>query len=517
MADQEHGAGVIGQQVFQQIECVDVQVVGGLVQHQHIAGFGEQARQQQTVALATAEGANGRIGTGRREQEVLQIAHHVLACTVDFDPLAARTDEIGQGGVEVQVVTHLVEIGHTEVGTLLDGAAVGLQFAQNHLQQCGLASAVRADQAHLVATQNGAGEVLNDDAATVALADVFQLGHDLAASVTLRHIQLHAADHVTARGAGAAQVVQAFDAGGRACATGFHAPANPHLFLSQQLVELGVGDGLVGQLLGFQAFIGGEVAGVGAQLPPVEFHNARANVVQEGPVVRNQHDGALERHQQLFQPGDGVQVQVVGWLVEHQHIGAGHQGAGQGHALFRATRQAGNLQARVQVQALQGLIDPLFPVPTVARLQEGHQGVEVFALGMGLEAFAGRLDLGQTFAHRAEHRGAIHKGGLLRHVRNLGAALDLQLPVIGLFQPRHDLEQRGFACAVAANQANTLAGFECECGVVEQGHVAIGQAGVAQGQNSHGRESPRKKKAPDNPAQGLIVAAGAERRFPVRQ
>ena len=53
MADEEHRAFVLLQQVFQQLQRVDVQVVGGLVQHQHVGRARKQPRQQQAVALAT--------------------------------------------------------------------------------------------------------------------------------------------------------------------------------------------------------------------------------------------------------------------------------------------------------------------------------------------------------------------------------------------------------------------------------------------------------------------------------
>ena len=55
MADQEHGAVVALQQVFEQLQRVDVQVIGRLVEHQHVGWARKQARQQQAVALATGE------------------------------------------------------------------------------------------------------------------------------------------------------------------------------------------------------------------------------------------------------------------------------------------------------------------------------------------------------------------------------------------------------------------------------------------------------------------------------
>ena len=401
---------------------------------------------------------------------------------------------------------------------MLDRAAVRGQLAQDHLQQRGLARAIGADQTHLVAAQDGAAEIAHHGAAAEGLGDVFQLGHDLAAAIALGDIQLDATDHLTAGCSGAAQLVQALDAGHRAGTTGFHALADPDFFLRQQFVELGVGDGFVGQLLGLEPLVGREVARVGAQLTPIELDDAGTDVVQERSVVRDQHDGALECHQQLFQPGDRVQVQVVGRLVQEEHVGAGHQRTRQRHPLLGAARQAVNRQARIQAQALQGLVHPLFPVPAIARFDEGHQGIQVGAFLVGLEALTGCLDLGQTLADGAEHGGAVGKAGLLRHIGDVDAVLHLQQTVVGLFQPSHDLQQRGLARAIAADQANAFTGFERKGGVVEQGHVAIGQAGIAQGQKSHERNDPeRKKKAPAPLTQVLIVAAGAARRSRARR
>ena len=70
MANQEDRAVVVLQQVFEQLQGVDVQVVGRFVQHQHIGRAGKQAGQQQAVALATTQGAHRRIGPRWREQKV---------------------------------------------------------------------------------------------------------------------------------------------------------------------------------------------------------------------------------------------------------------------------------------------------------------------------------------------------------------------------------------------------------------------------------------------------------------
>jgi hypothetical protein len=52
VADQKYRAFVVLQQVFQQLQRVDVQVVGRFIQHQHVGRARKQAGQQQAVALA---------------------------------------------------------------------------------------------------------------------------------------------------------------------------------------------------------------------------------------------------------------------------------------------------------------------------------------------------------------------------------------------------------------------------------------------------------------------------------
>ena len=57
------------------------------------------------------------------------------------------------------------------------------------------------------------------------------------------------------------------------------------------------------------------------QLTTVQLHDARGQGLQKLPVVGNEQHSATEIQQHLFQPGNGVDVQMVGWLVQQQHIG----------------------------------------------------------------------------------------------------------------------------------------------------------------------------------------------------
>ena len=71
----------------------------------------------------------------------------------------------------------------------------------------------------------------------------------------------------------------------------------------------------------------------------VEFQNPFGSVVQEVAVVRYRNDCAGEAHQELFQPFHRFRIQVVGRLVQQQHIGLAQQEFAQGNAAFFTARQ----------------------------------------------------------------------------------------------------------------------------------------------------------------------------------
>ena len=46
-----------------------------------------------------------------------------------------------------------------------------------------------------------------------------------------------------------------------------------------------------------------------------------ADLIQEITVMRNNDNGIFEINQELFQPCDGIKIQVVGRFVQKQDIG----------------------------------------------------------------------------------------------------------------------------------------------------------------------------------------------------
>ena len=87
---------------------------------------------------------------------------------------------------------------------------------------------------------------------------------------------------------------------------------HPDLFLRQQLVGPGAGQRFRGQLLDLACLVGGEVARIAAQHAAVELDDARRDGVEKGAVVGDDDDAAAKALEQLFEPGDGVEVEMVG-------------------------------------------------------------------------------------------------------------------------------------------------------------------------------------------------------------
>ena len=67
------------------------------------------------------------------------------------------------------------------------------------------------------------------------------------------------------------------------------------------------------------------ITGKQAQFAKIQVGHVRANAVEKVPIVRNDDHGAVTRGQNRFQPADGVDIQVVGRLVQQQHFRIGKQ------------------------------------------------------------------------------------------------------------------------------------------------------------------------------------------------
>ena len=193
--------------------------------------------------------------------------------------------------------------------------------------------------------------------------------------------------------------------------------------------------------------------------------------------------------QELLQPLDGLGIEVVGGLVEQQHVGLGQQQAAQRDAALLAAGQRCDLRLpRRQAQRVGGDLQLVLDVVAgggqhrfVFRLLRGQLveiGVGLGVGGIDFVQFLPRLQhLAQALLDRLAHGLVRVELRLLRQIadRHIGHGNGLALDV--LVQPGHDLEHGGLARAVQAEHADLGAGEKAERDVLED--LALGRNDLA--------------------------------------
>ena len=218
----------------------------------------------------------------------------------------------------IQCLAPLFHIGDLDRFTQGDGAAVRLFTAGNHAEEGRLTGTVTADNTHHCALGNREGEIVDQRFVAIALADTVQLNHLVPQAFTGGDIDL----------VGLIAIleflgVELLKAGQSRLALGLSALgilSHPLqlLFKSSLSRSLLFLFGLQSLLLGLQP--GGVVALVGNTVAPVQFENPAGYIIQEVAIVGYRHHGAGKFLKEFFQPEYGFGIQVVGWLVQQQHI-----------------------------------------------------------------------------------------------------------------------------------------------------------------------------------------------------
>jgi len=127
------------------------------------------------------------------------------------------------------------------------------------------------------------------------------------------------------------------------------------------------------------------------------------------------------------------------------------------------------------MQAVQGLLDTLLPVPSVQRFNAVLQCIQVQAVRAAEVKITCLNGVGQAQAGGFKHAGSRVKYGFLGDISHTQTVLCVQGAIVGLVDACQDFQQGRFARAVAADQAHALLHFERKIGVVQEGHMAKGQ------------------------------------------
>ena len=151
MGDHHHAAAEVFKEVFEHAQGLHVQVVGGLVEQQHVGGLDQQPAEMQPPSLAAGELGHRLVLLGWWKQEALQQLGGTQLLAIHRHPAGGGLNHVQHllVGLE-QHVAVLVEVGELHGGAQLQAAAAGLAPARYHLQQARLAGAVGPDDANPV-------------------------------------------------------------------------------------------------------------------------------------------------------------------------------------------------------------------------------------------------------------------------------------------------------------------------------------------------------------------------------
>ncbi len=377
----------------------------------------------------------------------------------------------------------LGEVAHPGLVAPAHVAGVGRQPVDGDLQQRRLAESIRANDRHPLAPAHDQRHVAEHTLGPVGLGQPGHLQHLPAA----RAGGLEAQHRRAARAGHQLLHLDALDLLEPALGLGGLGVLRPEALHEGPLA----GDLLQGPLVaGLLLLADGRLvplerrvaAGVERDGPVVDVQGVGGDVVQEALVVGDHHRAAGVGVQELLQPADGQDVQVVGRLVQQQQIGPAHQHLGQQHAQLEPARQRAQrlaVRRHRDAQALQHRAGPGLQRVTIVGSDAVLEIGDPDRIGMGF----GRQPalLGQrpgdhlVPAHRQvqDDLGVVQEAVLAQHPhpRALGQQ---HLAGAGLLVTGQDAQERRLARAVGAHQPVTAAGVQLKRHPLEQGAGPVG-------------------------------------------
>ena len=323
VADDQHRASKRCQPLLEQLQRFQVEIVGRLVEHKQVGWLREQLGEQQPVAFTAGEHLHWQTQPVGREEEVLQEADHMPLLAVDLHEVAAFVDLIEDRPLGIELVAELIEKRDFQIGAGANRALLRRELPQQELEQRGLARAVGAHDAHPVAAENRRGKVGHDIAAVVGKGDLLGLADERAAAAGLLDGDLGLALHAPPLAPLLPHRLERPHAAFVAGAAGLNPLADPGLLLGELLVEERILLVFSLEQLGLPHKKGVVVARPVVEPAAVELPDAVGEPPQEAAVVGDKEQCAPPAGEKLLQPGDRLEVEVVGRLVEQQHVGLG--------------------------------------------------------------------------------------------------------------------------------------------------------------------------------------------------
>ena len=455
---------------FQGPEGFHVQIVGRLIQQQHVAALFQQLGQVQAVALTTGQVANPLLLVAALEVEAANVGSRRRLVVAHLDDIVAVREFLPDGFAAVQI-SHLVHVG--QFHGFADGDVARIRFVEtgDHLEQGGFTGTVAADDAHDGTGRYAEGHVFIQQSVTEGLADTVHLDHLVAQPWTRRNVEF--VGFVALLEFLGAHLLKAGQTSLALRLAPFRVAAHPLQFLLDGFLVRGFLLGfhlqtlfLVLQPLAVVAFKRNAMA-------TVQFQDPASDVVQEVAVVGDGDHGSFVIVQEAFKPGHGFGIQVVGGFVQQQHVRPRQEQAAQGYpAALTTGKNADFLIPRWKAQCIGRNFHLAFNVVAIGGLDVGFQfalllgqcvevGVRFGIGGVHLVQFGQCvMNAGNRLVDDLLDRFVLVQLRLLGQISHVDAGLRAGFTDVILIHARHNAEQGRFTGTVEAQYADLGAGEE---------------------------------------------------------
>ncbi len=518
--DHQQGAVVVVEGRFEAFEHLHVEVVAGLVEDEEVVVLLRELQEGHAGALPAGEAGDALVVRLVREEVR---AEQVVRLRVLLG-VGARL--LVQGGGRLDAAQVLVVVPDADAGARADLGlrVVGGGQPEQAAQEGRLPRPVASDEGDAVAAPQRDVHVPEEVAPAEPLGEVPRVQHHVTA---LGRVEQHPRDALLRRRGARGGLLHALQARlHRAGTPGELRHAEPpDLHARRRLGELvdlrllhGVPGGLQFEVRLELLAEAGEVPRVHLEAAVPQVRGARAGGVEEGAVVRDQHHRAAVAAQEAFEPLDHDDVEVVGGLVEEQHVRVLHEerresqpralAAGETRdGLVLAATEAEGEGARVLAGAA---FVPAAPREVLQQLRVPLDGV--VALGHALRRLGQfglqRVELVEGRVEDAAHGGALREDGVLPQRADTYAVRAAHLPAVRVVLPGEEAQQGRLARPVAPHQREAVPGAHREVHAVQHDVMTVFLVDVREGQQHSGSIERRPGRLSGWRRDGSVDRAG---------
>ncbi len=188
--DHHCAAREIEQCFLQRAQRLDVEIVGRLVEQQHVAAALEQLGQVQPIALAAGELTDDLLLIGAAEVEARHVAARLRLVVADPDDVLPVGDFVEHRLLAIECIAALVDVRNLHRIAELERAGIGLLLAHQDAKHRGLARTVGADYPDDPARRQAERQTVEQQLVAIRFLQVLGLDHQATQARAGRDVDL---------------------------------------------------------------------------------------------------------------------------------------------------------------------------------------------------------------------------------------------------------------------------------------------------------------------------------------